>query len=136
LLFGKLNLPIESLLQIEEISTTPEEMKKNMDIVDECGNPSNKKRNAKQGRPHYNILIPATASSSDECAAAAEIYDCGQKKAPALTNAIQNNLQTKAATVPVGVRKIYLLSILPDMSPKMIGDQSKRRGHIQNLLQA
>jgi hypothetical protein len=105
-MFGKLNLPIESLLLIEEISTTPEEMKKNMDIVDECGNPS-KKRNAKQGS-HTNILIPPTASSSDECAAAAEIYDCGQKKAPALTNAIQNNLQAKAAAVPVGVRRIFI----------------------------
>jgi hypothetical protein len=55
-----------------------------------------------------NIPIPATASSADECAAAAEIYDCGQKKAPALTNAIQNNLQAKAAAVPVGVRRIFI----------------------------
>jgi S-adenosylmethionine/arginine decarboxylase-like enzyme len=57
-----------------------------------------------------NIPIPATASSADECAAAAEVYDCGQKKAPALTNAIQNNLQAKAAAVSVGVRKIEYIA--------------------------
>jgi hypothetical protein len=40
LLFGKLNLPLESLRVIEESSSTPEEMQKNMGFVDECGNPS------------------------------------------------------------------------------------------------
>jgi hypothetical protein len=40
LLFGKLNLPIETLLLIEESSSTPEEIQKNMGFVDECGDPS------------------------------------------------------------------------------------------------
>jgi len=40
LLFGKLNLPIEALRVLEDGSTTPEEMQKNMGFIDECGNPS------------------------------------------------------------------------------------------------
>jgi len=40
LLFGKLNLPIEALLVIEQSSSNPEEMQKNMGLIDECGNSS------------------------------------------------------------------------------------------------
>jgi hypothetical protein len=40
LLFGKLNLPLDALRVIEESSSTPEEMQKNMGFVDECGNSS------------------------------------------------------------------------------------------------
>jgi hypothetical protein len=39
-LLGELNLPIEILLTIEEDSSTPDELQKNMGIIDECGNPS------------------------------------------------------------------------------------------------
>ena len=46
-----------------------------------------------------------TASSADPCAAAAEIYDCGKKKAPEMTSAIQKNVQNRAAAAPVGVRQ-------------------------------
>jgi hypothetical protein len=52
--------------------------------------------------------LPPTASA-DECAAAAEIYDCGKKKAPELTSAIQENVRNKAAAAPVGVRQTLLL---------------------------
>jgi hypothetical protein len=61
-------------------------------------------RYVKQKVAIYNSLLPPTASSADECSAAAEIYDCGKKKAPEMTDAIQNNLKTKVAAVPVGVR--------------------------------
>jgi hypothetical protein len=40
LLLGELNLPIDILLAVEEDSSTPEEMQKNMGVIDECGNPS------------------------------------------------------------------------------------------------
>jgi hypothetical protein len=51
--------------------------------------------------------LPSTASSADECAAAAEIYDCGKKKAPEMTDAIQNNLKNSAAAAPVGVKQTF-----------------------------
>jgi hypothetical protein len=40
LLFGKLNLPLEALRVIEESSSTPEEMQKNMAVASECDSPS------------------------------------------------------------------------------------------------
>jgi len=39
LLFGKLNIPIESLRIIEESSASPDEMQTNFGYLDECGNP-------------------------------------------------------------------------------------------------
>ena len=63
------------------------------------------------------------ASSADACAAAAEIYDCGKKKAPEMTSAIQENLQKSAAAAPVGVRQKFLLICL--ISLKLINDQTK-----------
>jgi bacterioferritin-associated ferredoxin len=38
LLFGNLNLNIEALRVIEDGSSSPEEMQKNMGVADECGN--------------------------------------------------------------------------------------------------
>jgi hypothetical protein len=38
LLFGKLNIPIESLRIIEESSASPDEMQTNFGYIDECGN--------------------------------------------------------------------------------------------------
>jgi len=63
---------------------------------------------------HYNINTQpfknfslSTASSLDACAAAAEIYECGEKKAPVIKNAIQDNLKNAAAAAPVGVRQKF-----------------------------
>jgi hypothetical protein len=111
LLFGKLNLPLEALRVIEDGSSTPEEMQKNMGFIDECGNPSSaimltfiKFGSKTQSFP--------TASSADACAAAAEIYDCGKKKAPDMTSAIQENARNRAAAA-VGVRQtIFVLNAL------------------------
>jgi hypothetical protein len=106
LLFGKLNLPLEALRVIEEISTTPEEMQKNMGYVSECDSSSNTLCNKTQ---LLKKNLSPLASSADACAAAADIYECGKKKAPALTSAIQDNLKNAAAVaVPVGVRQTFI----------------------------
>jgi len=66
-----------------------------------------------------NPLFP-TASAADECATAAEIYDCGKKKAPEMTSAIQENIQNSAAAAPVGVGKQFYNKCL--LFPKMNDD--------------
>jgi 3-polyprenyl-4-hydroxybenzoate decarboxylase len=68
-------------------------------------------RLCKTTRPQSSIIIlKPTASSADECTAAAEIYDCGKKKAPEIMDAIQDNLKKKSAAVPVKtVRQILLI---------------------------
>jgi hypothetical protein len=100
-MFGKLNLPIESLRIIEEGSSSPDEMQTNMGYVDECGNPST------TARREINLLIAFLflAASADECARAAEVYECGKKKAPSLTNAIQQQLTSELSS-PVAVMLI------------------------------
>jgi hypothetical protein len=110
LLFGKLNLPIEALRIIEESSSNPDEMQTNMGYVDECGNPST-------NSCFHDMNVKSTcspsslAASADECARAAEIYECGKKKAPSLTNAIQQQLTSDRSSPPAVMLnyKIYFL---------------------------
>lgn len=40
IVFGELKLPADILRSVEESSSSPEEMQRNMGVVDECGNPS------------------------------------------------------------------------------------------------
>jgi hypothetical protein len=56
----------------------------------------------------YKALHPLPTASADECAAAAEIYDCGKKKAPEITNAIQDKMEKISSAAPVGVRRIFI----------------------------
>jgi hypothetical protein len=104
LLLGSLNLPIEALLVIEEQSSTPEEMQKNMAVVDECGNPSG----GACISPHPRYIIPpfyplSSSKSGDACAVAAGIYDCGKKKAPGMTDAIEKSVISSSSSVPPAV---------------------------------
>jgi hypothetical protein len=48
----------------------------------------------------FKIILPPTASSADECDAAVEIYDCGKKKAPEITNALQETLTNLSLAAP------------------------------------
>jgi hypothetical protein len=50
----------------------------------------------------FKIILPPTASSADECDAAVEIYDCGKKKAPEITNALQEILTNISSAAPRG----------------------------------
>jgi hypothetical protein len=95
LLFGQLELPIESLRIIEESSSTPAEMQTNLGYVDECGNPasSNAYKDFICSKMHKIKLAPA-----DECVRAAEIYECGKKKAPDVTDAIQRQMTSDLST--------------------------------------
>jgi hypothetical protein len=101
LLLGELNLPIEVLLTIEEGSSSPDELQKNMGVIDECGNPSS----------ITHVICTASIyseparelASTDECVKAADIYGCFQSKAPVMVNSIQNGLISSESSAPTGV---------------------------------
>jgi len=97
LLFGQLELPIESLRIIEESSSTPAEMQTNLGYVDECRNPASSKASL-QRLLFSNIYVKIKLARADECVRAAEIYECGKKKAPDVTDAIQRQMTSDLST--------------------------------------
>jgi len=56
------------------------------------------------------LLIYLLTAQADECSRAAEIYECGRQKAPAVTDAIQNQL-TSDRSVLVNVCQLTWLDI-------------------------
>lgn len=116
LLFGKLDLPIEALRVIEDVSSTPDELQTNFGYIDECGNHPSKfyKKFNKTDLTYHD----GKASEADECARAAGIYDCGKNKAPGVTDEIQRQLISDRSTPASVIRKItifatYAIALFP-----------------------
>jgi hypothetical protein len=95
-------MPPAALLVIEESSSSVEDMQKNMAVVDECGRPGTV---ICINLFHLTLIsssISPSASTKDECARAADIYDCGKKNAPVMVNSIQKSIQKSLAVSDPG----------------------------------
>jgi len=91
-----LSLSIDALLIIEQQSSSPEDLQKNLEIVDECGNKGLLKIPKSAVYFKCNLV-----NGEDACTVAAGIYQCGKEKAPAMTDAIQSALTNNAALAGV-----------------------------------
>jgi len=94
-----LTLSIDALRVVEEASADENALQTNMQTVDECGNLGDF-RNLP-----FNCAVAMKkilfAVNADECARAADIYQCGRDKAPAVTNAIQSKVASSVLTVRI-----------------------------------
>jgi hypothetical protein len=103
---GVLTLSTAALRAMEEASPSDLELEQNMGLVGEC----------------------AGAGGDDECAQAANIYQCGRDKAPAVTNAMQAAVIANGGNDDAAeVRLFFFSSYITKNNPKcsVIGQQFK-----------
>jgi len=97
---GGLTLSIDALRVVEEAAADENALQTNMQIVDECGNLGDFRNLLSTFAMKKKTLF---AVNADECARAADIYQCGRDKAPAVTNAIQSKVLNSVPAVRIDV---------------------------------
>jgi hypothetical protein len=97
-LAGSLSMSIDELRKIEEISNSPDDLQSKFGYTDECGN-----RGVLIWMSQAIGLISNCniVSENDACMRAAEIYQCGQEKDPALVFELQGKLTDNSSATNV-----------------------------------
>jgi hypothetical protein len=80
-----------NVIKVLEVQSdgNPDELQSNLAVADECGNKS-----FTHSKTYLNCFLKYNLyeGNVDECAAAANIYQCGKENAPSVTDAIQSAL--------------------------------------------